>query len=155
MSAKTRTLPPFLEGLIKPVDYERWLARKAAAHLKRDMKSGFRGVTREAYRDAIHEAVVKSEGRDAYTGGELHWNLLSQYDNEESQRGRHHYKSNFALLPTVDHIDSAVKKADFCICAWRTNDAKSDLSLPEFAELCRKVLQHTRYKVCKDAEPAP
>jgi len=156
MFAKKRTLPPFLEGQIEPADYERWLARKAAAHLKRDRKPHrkrlYEGINGAAYRDAIHEAVLKSKGRDAYTGEELDWNLLSKYDNEAAQRGGHAYKAGFARLPTVDHVASSVRNSGFCICAWRTNDAKNDLSRQAFVELCVKVLQHAGYTVRKDAE---
>jgi hypothetical protein len=154
VSTTKRSLAPFLEGQIKLPDYERWLARKAASHLKRDRKRGYEGVTGAAYRDAIHQAVAQSKGRDTYTGEELHWNLLSRYDNEDSQRGRHVYKAGFARLPTVDHIDSSVKNSGFCICAWQTNDAKNDLSHQDFLELCKKVLLHEGYKVHKEPEPA-
>jgi hypothetical protein len=34
------SMPAFLEGNVKPAAYERWLHRKAAAHLKRDRKRG-------------------------------------------------------------------------------------------------------------------
>lgn len=121
MSARKNSLPPFLEGQVEPAVYERWLARKAAAYLKRDRKRGYIGITGAMYRAAIHEAVLESQGRDIYTGEELDWSLLSQYNNEDSESGKHGYKAGFALLPTVDHIDSSVSKSGFCICAWRTN----------------------------------
>jgi len=44
------------------------------------------------------------------------------------------------MLPSVDHIGDGKGPADFKICAWRTNDAKNDLSYDEFLELCRKVI---------------
>lgn len=146
-----RPLPTFLEGRLHPLVYERWLARKAAVHVKRDRKRGYQGVTGAAYRATIHEAVVRSEGRDVYTGEELAWHLISQYNNDESERGRHQYKADFALLPTVDHIDSSFSSSGFCICAWRTNDAKNDLSHQAFIDLCIKVLQHAGYTIDKDA----
>jgi hypothetical protein len=91
-----------------------------------------------------------SEGRDAYTGERLDWTLLSKYNNEESKAGRHGYKSGFALLPTVDHVSAGATEANFRICGWRTNDAKNDLSLEAFIELCQKVLSHAGYSVQKD-----
>ena len=99
----------------------------------------------------MHEAVVRSEGRDVYTGEELAWHLISQYNNDESERGRHQYKAGFALLPTVDHIDSSLLNSGFCICAWRTNDAKNDLSHQAFIDLCIKVVQHAGYTIDKEA----
>ena len=100
-----RPLPTFLEGRLHLLVYERWLARKAAVHVKRDRKRGCRGVTGVAYRVTMHEAVVRSEGRDVYTGENPAWHLISQYNSDESERGRHQYTADFALLPTVDHID--------------------------------------------------
>lgn len=146
-----RPLPAFLEGRLLPSVYERWLARKAAAHVKRDRKRGYQGVTGAVYRATIHEAVVRSEGRDVYTGEGLAWHLISKYNNDESESGRHQYKAGFAMLPTVDHIDSSLSSSGFCICAWRTNDAKNDLSHQAFIDLCLKVLQHAGYTIDKEA----
>ena len=94
---------------------------------------------------------MRSEGREVYTGEELAWRLISQYNNDESESGRHHYKADFALLPTVDHIDTSLLNSGFCFCVWRTNDAKNDLSHQAFTELCIKVLQHAGYTIEKDA----
>ena len=146
-----RPLPIFLEGRLHLLVYERWLARKAAAHVKRDRKRGYQGVTGAVYRATMHEAVVRSEGRDVYTGEELAWHLISQYNNDESESGRYQYKAGFALLPTVDHIDSSLLNSGFCICAWRTNDAKNDLSHQAFIDLCIKVVQHAGYTIDKEA----
>lgn len=151
MSEHKHQLPTFLEGLVQPETYVRWLKRKANAHLKRDKNRGYREITSAAYRDTIHEAVNQSMGKDAYTGEDLDWTLISKYDNEDSKNGKHQYKATFALLPTVDHIDSATVKSGFCICAWQTNDSKHDLSRQKFIELCAKVLKYAGYSVAKDA----
>jgi hypothetical protein len=145
------TLPAFLEGIVKPDVYERWLNRKAMAHCKRDRGRGHALATRALYKEAIHAAVLLSQGRDAYTGEALNWSLVSTYKNEDSKAGRHAYKSGFALLPTVDHISAGATEASFCICGWRTNDAKNDLSGPEFVDLCLKVITHAGYSVIKQA----
>ena len=81
-----------------------------------------------------------SNGRDYYTGEMLNWKLISQYRNDASKNGKRQYKKGFALLPTVDHVGDGMGPANFVICSWRTNDAKSDLTCAEFEELCRKVL---------------
>lgn len=143
---KKHTMPSFLENVVTPEAYERWLKRKADAHLKRDRKRGH-ACTGSAYREAIHAAVVISNGKDAYTGEKLDWHLISTYNNKDSERGRHAYKAGFALLPTVDHISAEAAEASFRICAWRTNDAKSDLSLESFLDLCKKALLHAGYRV--------
>ena len=134
------SLPGFLEQLLTQAAYERWLSRRAIAHLRRDRKRGNIAATNEAYKTAIHKAVCSSGGKDAYTAEALSWHLASKYDNEESKRGKRAYKAQFALLPTVDHIGDGLGPADFKICSWRTNDAKADLSFGEFIELCERVV---------------
>lgn len=136
------TMPPFLAGKTTAEAYERWLGRKASAHVRRDRGRDHHPdvARRSLYKEAIHAAVVLSGGLDAYTGEQLDWHLISTYDNDESKLGRHGYKARFALLPTVDHIDAGASEASFRICAWRTNDAKNDLGPAEFIELCRRVV---------------
>lgn len=141
-------MPSFLAGVITPEAYERWLKRKAVAHVNRDRKRG-RTCNVALYKEAIHAAVFISEGKDAYTGESLHWKLISTYNNEDSKKGRHGYKAGFALLPTVDHVTAEATEASFRICGWRTNDAKNDLSLEDFLKLCQKALSHAGYHVEK------
>ena len=143
---RKHTMPPFLEETIKPEAYERWLRRKAMAHVKRDRKRRII-CTVAAYKEAIHAAVLLSQGNDAYTGEMLEWNLISTYKNEDSKEGRRSYKAGFALLPTVDHVAADATEASFRVCGWRTNDAKNDLSPDAFLELCEKVLKHAGYRV--------
>lgn len=149
-----RRLPHFLENHVDDKKYKHWLKRTAKAHVTRDRKRGYQNINADGYRKAIHEAVLASDGRDVYTGEGLDWHLISKYNNEESKAGRHHYKAKFALLPTVDHVESAVPDSGFCICAWRTNDAKNDLSHLEFIGICASVLRHAGFTVTKDAYPA-
>lgn len=139
--ARKYECPAFLLSKLTHEAYVRWLHRKALAHAKRDKKRGNNAVTNEAYKIAIHRAVVESRGFDAYTGEFLSWELVSKYDNSASKAGRREYKAKFVLLPTVDHVGDGRGAADFKICAWRTNDAKSDMSLEEFVGLCRKVVK--------------
>jgi len=134
-------IPKFLEGTVTQDHYERWLHRKALAHIRRDRKRGNKTATNEKYKIAIHKAVSDSEGKDAYTGEKLDWTLLSKYDNKASKKYGRNYKKQFALLPSVDHVGDGTGPVDFKICAWRTNDAKSDLSYKEFVELCRKIVK--------------
>ncbi|WP_260448061.1 hypothetical protein [Burkholderia stagnalis] len=50
-------------------------------------------------------------------------------------------------MPTVDHVEASASAASFKICAWRTNDAKNDLSVDSFLALCVRVLQHAGCRV--------
>ena len=135
-------LPSFLAGVVSEQTYLRWLGRKSIAHVKRDKKRGNKTAINEAYKIAVHRAVLESGGRDHYTDERLNWSLISRYNNAESQATRRHYKAGFALLPTVDHVGDGTGAPEFKICAWRTNDAKNDLSHAEFVELCRRVVFH-------------
>lgn len=140
-------LPTFLVGIVEPMDYQRWLAHKAQAHVKRDRKRGNATAIGEAYRIAIYAAVEASGGCDAYTGEPLDWTLLGTYDNADSAEGGRTYKHGFARLPTVDHVGDGLGPADLKICGWRVNDAKHDLDIPAFLVVCRAVLEHHGFTV--------
>lgn len=94
---------------------------------------------------------MASEGRGHCTGEELDWSVISKYNNEEPGAGKHVYKASFALLPTIDHIESARMNSGFRICGWRTNDAKHDLTYQEFIELCKLVLHKAGFTVTSKA----
>lgn len=140
--AKLYSLPPFLNGRVDEIAYVKWLRRKVAAHVKRDRKRSASEIIGLDYRTRIHAAVCASEGSDHYTGEPLDWSLIGTYCNESSKAGRSTYKAGIALLPTVDHVLLQDGTYDFVVCAWRTNDAKNDLSHDEFISLCRRVIQH-------------
>lgn len=144
-------LPKFLEDVITQAHYERWLHRKALAHIKRDRKRGNGTITNEQYKLAIHKAVEESKGKDAYTDEQLDWTLLSTYDNDESKELKSLYKKKFALLPSVDHIGNQSDQIEFKICGWRTNDSKNDLDYNEFVDLCKKVVNAANQRMQADA----
>ncbi|NLO91728.1 MAG: hypothetical protein GX410_07035 [Elusimicrobia bacterium] len=132
-------LPAFLIGVLEQAGYAKWLQGRAMAHVRRDKKRGNTMATVAEYKTAIHAAVCRSAGKDAYTGEALDWSSLGTWNNSLSEKGRREYKAKFAQLPTVDHVGDGTGPADFKICAWRTNDAKSDMKADEFIALCRKV----------------
>ena len=92
-------LPECLSKIVEQPAYERWLYRKAVAHVRRDRDRGNETATNEEYKIAIHAAVCASDGKDAYTDEDLDWSLLSKYDNEKSKEHGRVYKKQFALLP--------------------------------------------------------
>ena len=134
-------LPPFLEDRITPEDYRKWLFGKAKSHCNRDRKRGNSIATYKSYRECIHQAVERSEGKDEYTGKELDWKKISKYNNNDAARQGREYKRGFYDLPTVDHVGDGRGEADFKICSWQVNDAKHDQSLSEFIELCRSIVR--------------
>jgi hypothetical protein len=146
--SKKYPLPDFLKGQITQEVYERWLRRKAQAHVIRDRRRFNNSIINgENYRIAIHDAVLKSNGNDFYTGEKLDWSLISKYDNDKSKKDKGDYKKIFALLPTVDHFDDGRDSINFKICGWRTNDAKNDMKLQDFLALCQAILEHNGYVV--------
>lgn len=145
--AEEYPLPSFLGGRCTAEQYRAWVFAKAAAHYERDSARGNANITRRAYREAIHQAVIASAGVDAYTGLPLDWHLISTYDNEKSREQRRAYKKGLGNLPTVDHVGDGLGAPDFTICSWRVNDAKHDLTMGEFVELCQQVLRHQGFSV--------
>ena len=142
---KTRKyqIPDFVASKgVTQTAYQKWLHGRAVAHVIRDKRRGNTTATNEVYKMALHHAVRCCGGYDYYTGEVLDWSLLCRYSNEESKAQGRHYKAKFALLPSVDHVGDGFGEADFKICAWRTNDAKSDLSHNDFVALCRNVVAH-------------
>jgi len=134
-------LPKFLDGRVSHDSYRRWLHRKAQAHVIRDRKRNH-APTVAGYKAQIHEAVCASSGLDWYTGQRLEWEKISTWDNDLALAGRAEFKGGFVLLPTVDHVLGEDGAYTFVICAWRTNDAKSDMSVHDFIEFCRMVIRH-------------
>jgi hypothetical protein len=137
------SLPNFLIGILPQERYTKWLDAKAKAHVKRDLKLR-PDITKIEYKKKIHEAVIRSEGKDAYTGEALDWSLISTWNNKEAKAHGSRSTSKFALLPSVDHVSERRDQTDFTICAWRTNAAKNDLSIEDFVQLCEKVLKHKK-----------
>jgi hypothetical protein len=129
--------------------FSKWLHRKATAHARRDRKRG-RVCTVAQYQTEIHAAICDSGHLDYYTGEPRNWSLISTYDNDSAKSGRTKYKETLAYLPTVDHTLDERGDQKFVICSWYVNDAKSDLTLTEFYELCERVLKYRGEK-----EPSP
>ena len=121
--------------------YPGWVQRKAVTLAKRDQKRGGVGNVQQ-YRLAIHEAVLASEGRDHWTGEALAWELIGTYDNRDTATGKGESKKRFAMLPTIDQRSNQAEP-DFVICAWRTNDAKHDMTPQELLQFCSAVIKHS------------
>jgi hypothetical protein len=141
MATRRYSAPSFLGNLVTQAQYERWLTRKAEAHVRRDRRKK-QNISVASYKKMIHDAVCNSNGRDDYTGENLDWTLISKWRNDEAKLQGQTYKKKFALLPSVDHVLGRIGDTEFKICSWRMNDAKNDLSIDEFIDLAKKVLRH-------------
>jgi hypothetical protein len=95
--------------------------------------------------------VVASGGLDHWTGEQLDWHLIGTYDNREAEAGKGAHKKQYALLPTIDH-HANLPEPNFVICAWRTNDAKHDMTPEELVQFCRRVLAHDEAKTASVAD---
>ena len=134
-------VPDFLKGRCAPAVYEKWLENKADTLLKRDRKRRkpyAAAATKSIYKQKIHAAVCAGGERDPFTGDKLAWELISKWDTSHEQEPG--YKKQFALMPTVDHIDPDL--LEFEICSWLTNDCKSDLDPAGFVALCRRIAHY-------------
>jgi hypothetical protein len=151
MSARRYSLPECLKDLVPEDQYRKWLQRKAHALVKRDRKRGNPQATIAIYKDAIHRAIHRDGPRDWYTGEELKWHLIGTYRNDVAKRAGRDIKLQMSHLPTVDHEDDGLGEPQFRICGWAVNDAKNDLSLEDFVQLCKKVLAHQQSRRTKGA----
>ena len=141
------SLPDCLKGKCDPSKYSRWLLRKATAHARRDRKrNGKDSCTVGRYRAEIHQAVTTGGDRDFYTGEPLDWSLIGRFENIAAKAGRSPYKKKFAMLPAVDHTFDEHGQRTFVICSWKVNDAKCDLTVEEFYQVCEAVLR------CRNAQ---
>jgi hypothetical protein len=134
-------MPAFLEGRCTPETYSKWLRVKADYLLERDKKRHkpyAAAATQRTYAEKIHQAVAENGMCDPYTGDRLAWELIGSWDTSHEQPEG--YKRKFALMPTVDH--KTPDALDFEICAWITNECKTDLGPEEFVEFCRKVVNY-------------
>lgn len=143
MSKTLYPVPDNIKTVIDQAKYSRWLHAKANAHVRRDRKRNRNdSCTVALYKAAIHRAVCDGGERDFYTGEVLDWKLVSKWENAASKEGRVKYKKQFALLPTLDHSLDEKGEPKFVICSWRVNDAKNDLTITEFVELCEAILKY-------------
>jgi len=141
--------PYFMKDIKDNEEYKKWLIRKAMSQFKRDKDFYEKHDTkfpyeRIDYKEALHFAVINSGGLDYYTGKPLDWHLISAWDNDRSMEIG--YKKKFNKLPVLEHVnrDDLSDKLEFVICGWAVSDAKNDLNINEFLELCQDVLSHSK-----------
>lgn len=119
--------------------FRKWLDRKAKAHVRRDKQRGFHRATVPVYKQAILDAIERSQGQDCYTGEKLDWSRIGLWRNAEAAERRGDYRREFWMLPSVDHDFTDPLHPIFQICSWRMNDSKNDQSIAEFLQLAAKV----------------
>jgi hypothetical protein len=115
--------------------YNDWLNAQAASCRTRDRGRIDTLPPLAKYREAIHSAVVRSNGLDAYTGEALEWNLLNHERPPAGGRKNHRKRGRW---PSVDHYHGT-GQLNYKICSGLVNTAKGPLEHQQFVELCRKV----------------
>jgi hypothetical protein len=151
-------LPPVLTGVCNAPKYRKWLRCKADQLQKRDKKLNrphAKNHSQADYKMKIHEAVMRNDGLDPYTGAPLRWDLIGRWDEnkEASFKERRNFpgaaryrtiKKEFYLLPVIDHVDPGARDLDFEIVSWIVNEGKSQMTPREYIDLCAKVAEHGR-----------
>jgi hypothetical protein len=149
-------LPVFLNGKMSLPQYREWLFKQANSIFNREGRDIRRGklerrlyLTREELRHALHMQMLRSDGRDAYTGRALSWRLAVEslqepsHNKERGKDGRQRLRER-AMLPTFDHRFGQ-KRRSFRLCGAVTNHAKCYLTEKEFLLLCRDAIAHRGY----------
>ena len=138
------SLPSFLSGVVSEKKYNDWVKKQADRHYTRDSDSKRNkappGTSKEDYQKMIHNAVIRSCGKDEYSGENMAWAKIGTYAGTSKKR-------DFKDLPTVDHeFDEKGDLLGFYITRWDTNDCKNDLSYFEWLEKCQKIIDHYKNK---------
>jgi len=134
-------LPLFLQGRVSLAVYDKWLNERAnTLHIRDLQKKRPYAVTatKGVYKEKIHAAVNAAGEFDPYTGDPLQWELIGTWDAKKAKERHDDYKSEFALMPTIDHIDPDF--LEFEICSWLINDSKCGMNPKQFLELCQRII---------------
>jgi hypothetical protein len=141
--ARKWSIPECLKPTLSDEDaFRKWLDRKAASVRKRDMKRNLPVHSLSAMKEAIVDAIERSEGRDFYTGEALDWHLISTWVGAEEGTSASVYRRRFWNLPSIDHDFTDPAKTAFHLCSWRMNDSKNDQTIEEFLALADAVRRH-------------
>lgn len=98
----------------------------------------------QSYFEAVYEALKDCGGKDCYTGEKLNWEITLSQKPDVSEIEKRQNRVTF------DHKNGRnLKKLEFAVCAGKTNDAKNDLPIEKFVELCIKLLTNNGYTVSK------
>jgi len=136
--AKDYPVPDFLiEAGIQQETYGRWLDRITNAHVGRDRDRLGAEIKPAIYRKAIHEAVQRCKGKDAYTGQPLDFRLL------EFIAGAPVLGRDETLVPTLDHVVLNPLHPRFEFCSLRTNKCKADLTAEELLDFARAIVTYS------------
>ncbi len=130
--------PDFLEGIITPAFYRKWLHHKAHVIYHQDKHLNKQWALRGSeafYEQRIHEAVLHGK-TDPFTGDTLQWELIGLWTDKKDPIA---VEKKFRLMPTVDHIDPNACELAFEICSWLINTCKWNMNRQEFIAVCGKV----------------
>ena len=144
-------LPPCFTGIMTVSEYDKLLNCKADSLRTRDdrLKRPFPGTfTKAGYKQEIHAAFMRCNGKDPYTGDALRFDLIGGWNKKKetllcSGRCGALFNKELFLMPTVDHCDPYGSVLHFEICSWIVNTSKSLMNPQEYVALCKKVAGNT------------
>ncbi len=137
--------PAFVKNVITDVQYRTWLTRKAKYIIAQDRsrkRACVTNATERLYKELIHKAVCQAGEFDPFTGETLQWELVCTWDDSNTKNLDESIFKEFALLPTVDHVDPYGRGIDFEICSWHINRSKSNLTPQEYVAFCKTIIAH-------------
>ena len=148
------SIPAFLRGQCTAQRYRVWIFAKATANYKRDSGRGNNEITRQAYRKAIHQAVIASGGVDAYTGLPLDWHLIGTYDNETSREQGEPIRKDWGTCRQSITSGMGLGRQTSRSASWPQR-RQNDLTIEEFIELCKQVLRGQGFSITPNTPAAP
>lgn len=124
--------------------YRAWLSEQGKNIWKREGRLDKRGFPDKASLvAALHAAVLRSGGKDAYTGMPIDWRFLRNdwVDANKGNANNRHLMTLRRGMPVFDHV-RGLGGNKYALCRRITNHAKSFMSPAQFVQLCREVVRH-------------
>ena len=139
--------PDWLLATITAGQYKKWILKRAKelhSH-DRDVGRPYALVLKVSDYCKLLDDAVHNGGRfDPFTGDELQWRLIGQWDVTHTVDPDGSYYRKFALAPAVDHVDPEAPELKFEICSNQVNLCKSYLSPDDFVALCRRIAAYRK-----------
>lgn len=120
------------------------LAQKAREWYNKNNKRGLQ--VRRAYRET--EIGKYRTWKTSARGRGIEWALSDEYLNSLPRTCYYTgepltFKSNLPNTISLDRLDSSKGyiEGNVVFCCWRVNQAKNNMSISEFLEMCRRIVQ--------------
>ena len=115
-------------------NYTNWLTKRSKSLMRHDRKKGNTVHPIGHYRQALHTAMIRSQGFDEYSGEPINWSLA--FTNRNGKVGAKS-RRKFSDAPSVDHITGG--GLGVAICRDDTNTAKGCMTPADLHAFCKAV----------------